>query len=156
MLANSPFFAQQQHLPMDSKDRQQLELLPQRQAPHVESITPELIRIIRRRKGFVDAWNFAQEFAALDNKQVYGPLGIDASHVTKIRNESASPPGYAFNPYLDVVGNEIPLIWWIESRGYDWLTLRKHRSNEQRRIAELESENADLKRAFTLAFGQRK
>lgn len=135
---------------MDSKDRKQLELLPEKQIPHVEPLTPQLISIIRRRKSFVDAWNFAQEFAALDNKQVYGPLQIDASHVTKIRNESASPPGYAFNPYLDLVGNEFPLVWWVESRGYDWLTLRKHRSDHERRIAELENENRDLRRAMSL------
>lgn len=141
---------------MGSKDRHQLELLPERVLPHIEPITPELIHMIRRRKGFVDAWNFAQEFAALDNKQVYDVLGVDPSHVTKIQSHRASPPGKVFNSYLDLLGNEFPLIWWAESRGWDWLTIRKHRSNEQRRIAELESENADLKRAFTLAFGQRK
>lgn len=135
---------------MDSNKRCQLELLPEKQSPHVEPLTPQLISMIRRRKSFVDAWNFAQEFAALDNKQVYGPLAIDASHVTKIRNESASPPGYAFNPYLDLVGNEFPLVWWVESRGYDWLTLRRHRDDKDRRIAELEQRLADQDRAMRL------
>jgi len=106
--------------------------------------------MIRRRRGFVDAWNFAQDFAGLDNKQVYDVLNVDPSHVTKIQNERASPPGKVFNAYLDIVGNEFPLIWWAESRGYDWMTIRKHRSAEQRRIAELESENRDLKMAMSL------
>jgi hypothetical protein len=141
---------------MDSKDRQQLELLPPRAEPHVEPVTPELIQIIKRRRGFVSAWNFAQEFSGLEDKEVYVPLGIDASHWNKIGNGSASPPGRVFNAYLDLVRNEIPLIWWAESRGWDWTTIRRHRSNEQRRIAELEAENQDLKRAFVLAFGQRK
>ncbi|HZO22806.1 MAG TPA: hypothetical protein VFB37_09920 [Steroidobacteraceae bacterium] len=142
---------------MESKIRHQLELLPERQSPHVEPVTSELIQTIKRRQTFLAAWNFAQDFAGLEHKEVYVPLGIDAAHYTKIRNGTASPPAdERFNRYLEIVGNEIPLIWWAESRGYDWLTIRKHRSNEQRRIAELEAENQDLKRAFALAFGQRK
>jgi len=138
---------------MTSKDRKQLELLPERVSPHVEPLTPELIQMIRRRKDFVDAWNFAQDFAALDNKQVYDVLDVDPSHVTKIQKQRASPPGRVFNSYLDLVGNEFPLIWWAESRGYDWTTIRKHRSAEQRHIAALQQENADLKRALSLVVG---
>jgi hypothetical protein len=138
---------------MDSKHRQQLELLPPRASPHVEPVTEELIKIIRRRKDFVSAWNFGQELSGLENKEIYGTLGIDASHVTKIRNGTASPPGYAFNTYLDLVQNEVPLIWWAESRGYDWTTIRKHRSAEQRVIAEQQQEIAELKRALGLVIG---
>lgn len=135
---------------MDSKDRHQLELLPSAE-PHVEPVTPELINSIRRRSTFLAAWNFAQDFAGLEDKQCYQPLGIDSSHWTKIRRGLASPPAdERFGRYMDVVHNEIPLIWLVESRGYDWRSLRKHRSDEQRRIAELESENRDLKRSMYL------
>jgi hypothetical protein len=138
---------------MTSKDRKQMELLPERAAPHVETLTPELISMVRRRKSFVDAWNFAQDFAVLDNKQVYDVLGVDPSHVTKIQSERASPPGKVFNSYLDLVGNEFPLIWWAESRGYDWLSIRKHRSAEQRRIAELEQAVVERDRTISLMVG---
>jgi hypothetical protein len=131
---------------MTSKDRKQMELLAERVEPHVEPLTPQLIGIIRRQKSFVDAWNFAQKFAALENKEVYDVLSVDPSHVTKIQAGRASPPGKVFNSYLDLVGNEFPLVWWAESRGYDWLSIRKHRSAEQRRIAELEQQLADEKR----------
>lgn len=136
---------------MDSESRHQFELLPQEGAPHVEPVTPELIRSIKKRQTFLAAWNFAQDFAALQDKQVYDPLGVDSSHWTKIRKGTASPPGdERFNRYLDLVQNEIPLIWWVESRGYDWTTLRKHRSAEQRRIAELEEENQRLRSAIVV------
>lgn len=147
---------------MDSEDRNQLELgLPngaKAREPHIEAVTPELVRIIRRKPTFLSAWNFAQDFAELEDKEVYEPLQIDSSHWTKIGKGTASPPGdERFNRYLDIVKNEIPLIWWAEKRGYDWLTIRKHQSNEQRRIAELEQENRDLRRAFQLyAEAQRK
>lgn len=135
---------------MDSKLKTQLELLPSAE-PHVEPVTPELIRSIQRRPTLLAAWNFAQDFAALEDKQCYSPLGIDASHWSKIRSGKASPPAdERFTRYFDVVSNEIPLVWLVESRGYDWMSLRKHRSDVQRRIAELESENRDLKRSMFL------
>lgn len=135
---------------MDSKDRHQLELLPGAE-PHVEPVTPEIINSIRRRSTLLGAWNYAQNFAALEDKQCYQPLGIDSSHWTKIGKGTASPPAdERFVRYMDVVRNEFPLIWLVEARGYDWTTLRKHRSDHERRIAELESENRDLRRAMTL------
>lgn len=136
---------------MDSKDRQQMELLPRKEGAHVEPVGPELIRSIRTRRTFLAAWNFAQDFSGLEHKECYGPLHVDPSHWTKIRSGTAGPPAdERFDHYLDVVQNEIPLIWWAEKRGYDWLTIRKHRSDQERRIAELETENRDLKRAMTL------
>jgi len=131
---------------MDSEKRQQLELLPTTD-PHIEPVTPELIRSIRRRSTYLAAWNFAQDFSGLEDKQCYQPLGIDGSHWTKIRRGLASPPAdERHGRYMDVVRNEIPLIWLCESRGYDWLSVRPHRDDKDRRIAELERELADEKR----------
>jgi hypothetical protein len=114
-------------------------------------VTPELIRSIRKRPTFLSAWNFALDFSALEDKQVYQPLGIDSAHWSRIRNGRASPPGdERFDRFLDIVRNEIPLVWWAEKRGYDWTTLRKHRSDLERRNEELETENRDLRRAIGL------
>jgi hypothetical protein len=135
---------------MTSGPRNQLELLPSAQ-PHVEPITPELIQSIKRRPTFLAAWNFAVDFSALEDKQVYGQLDIDGSHWSKIRSGRAFPPAdERFNRFLDVVRNEIPLVWWAEARGYDWTTIRKHRSAEQREIADLKDENRDLRRTLAL------
>lgn len=133
-------------MPTDSDKRKQMELLPKHE-PHVEPMTPELIRSIRKRSTLLAAWNFAQDFAALEDKECYQPLGIDSSHWTKIGKGLASPPAdERFTRYFDVVQNEIPLVWLVESRGYDFLSLRKHRDDKDRRICELEQELADEKR----------
>ena len=135
---------------MTSKVGNQLELLPGAEA-HVEALTPELIRSIKRRPTFLSAWNFATDFAALEDKQVYGPLGIDASHWSKIRSGRGSPPAdERFTRFFDIVRNEIPLVWLAESRGYDWTTIRKHRSAEQREIADLKNECHELRRTLAL------
>lgn len=135
---------------MTSEVRKQLDLIPAAQA-HSEPVTPELVRSIRKRPTFLAAWNFAVDFAALDDKQVYQPLGIDSSHWTKIRSGRAFPPAdERFGRFFDIVQNEIPLVWLVESRGYDWMSLRTHRSDSERRVAELEQEVRDLKRLFAL------
>lgn len=136
---------------MTSENRKQLDLLLPGAEAHSEPVTPELIRSIRKRSTFLAAWNFAVDFSALEDKQVYQPLGIDSAHWSRIRTGRASPPAdERFSRFLDIVQNEIPLVWLIESRGYDWMSLRKHRSDHERRISELEEENRNLRRAFAL------
>lgn len=139
---------------MGSKSLHQLELLASKPQPHVEEVS---IATIRRRPTLLRAWHLAQEISGLEDKQVYGPLQIDASHWTKIKNGSASPPAdERFLQFMDVVHNEVPLMWLAEARGYDWTTIRKHRSDVERRLAGVEQENADLKRMLALALDTRK
>jgi hypothetical protein len=141
---------------MTSEVRKQLDLLPSAD-PHVEPMTPELIRSIRKRSTFLNAWNFALDFAALEDKQVYQPLGVDSAHWSKIRSGRASPPAdERFLRFFDIVQNEIPLVWLAEARGYDWSTIRKHQSSQERRIAELEGELRDVKRTFALVLEAQK
>lgn len=135
-------------MPTGSKTIHQLELLDSKQKPHVEDVS---IMAIRKRPTFLRAWQLAYEVSGLEHKQVYGALQIDPSHWTKIMNGSASPPAdERFTQFMDVVHNEVPLIWLAEARGYDWSTIRKHRTDTERRLAAVEQENADLKRAIRL------
>lgn len=46
---------------------------------------------------------------------------------------------------MDLVGNEIPLIWLANKRGYALVPLR---DAKDRRIAELEQQNAELRKEF--------
>ena len=134
---------------MRSESRTQLELLPNRLQPHVEPLTPELIAAIRRKSTLSQVWKFSQDHADLEDKQVYSVLDMDSSQWTKIRKGQMWPPcDERFGRYMDLVGNEFPLVWLAESRGYDFLTMRKHRSDQERRIAELEEENRALKRSM--------
>jgi hypothetical protein len=136
---------------MNSKNQKQLELLGERSTPNVEPVTPELVRYVRRQRTLVGAWNLAQKISGLEDKKCYGPLDIDASHWTKIGNCKASPPAdERFVRYLDLVGNEAPLIWLCEARGYDFLSMRRHQDDKDRRISELEQRVADYERLIRL------
>lgn len=136
---------------MDSKSRKQLELLTGRNQPHVEEVTPQLVRVVKNKPNLLAAWNFSAQFSELEDKQIYGPLGIDASHWTKITKGTASPPADdRFLQFMAITGNEFPLIWLAEACGYDWLTIRKHCSDLERENQELKKELDVHKRAVRL------
>lgn len=136
---------------MDSKDRKQLELLVGRREPHIEEVTPQLIRSIARKPTLLAAWNMAVTDCQLEDKEIYGPLRIDGSHWTKITKNNASPPAdHRFVQFMDVVGSEYPLIWLAEKRGYDFLSMRKHRSDLERQLEEKDKEIAAHKRTIQL------
>lgn len=138
---------------MTSKARHQLELLPSQQA-HEEKVTPDLIARVKRRTTLLDAWKYAQEISCLDDKTIYEQLKIDGSHWTKIKNGRASPPAdERFTRYMEVVRNHIPAIWLVEALGYDWASLRPHRSDLQRENERLRQELAERDRAIALILG---
>lgn len=141
---------------MGSTERHQLELLPSAQA-HVEAVTPDLVERVRRKKTFLHAWNYAQETSGLEDKSIYSTLGIDKSHWTKIKKGNASPPADdSFTRFFDLVQNDIPLIWLAEARGFDFLSMRRHRSSLERENEELKEELAAHKRALKLVMEAQK
>lgn len=123
-----------------SKNLNQLDLLekPRPQTAVIDHVS--MLDTIKRRPTLLRAINLAVEVSGLEDKQIYSPLGIDTSHWTRIKNGTAYfPLDETFTKFLSTVGNEIPLVWLAEACGYDWRTVRKHRS-------ELESENETLKK----------
>lgn len=129
---------------MTSKKLQQLELLPKaRPAPADVSVAT-----ILRRPTFLRAIHLAQEVTGLEDKEVYGELDMDASHWTRVKSGAAHfPCDERLLKFFDVVNNDVPLIWLCERRGYDSHSLRKHFiTDDARRVAELEEENAALRR----------
>jgi hypothetical protein len=138
---------------MNSKDRNQLDLLSLvgRREPHVEEVTPQLVRAIARKPTLLDAWNMACVDSGLQDKEIYGPVKIDQSHWSKIVKGTASPPAdHRFVQFMEVVGSEYPLIWLAEKRGYDFLSMRKHRTDLQRQLEEKDKEIAAHKRTIQL------
>lgn len=110
-----------------------------------------MLSTITRRPTLLRAMHLAVEVSGLEDKQIYDAIDIDASHWTRIKNGTASMPlDECFLNFLNVVGNEIPLVWLAEKRGYDWSTIRRHRSDLERENEDLKKELADHKRAVRL------
>lgn len=62
--------------------------------------------------------------SGLEEKEVYLPLGIDAGHWTRIMKGDAHFPVNKLNDLMDLCGNEAPLMWLANSRGYGLVILK--------------------------------
>lgn len=141
---------------MNSKNRNQLELLPSAQ-PLVEPVTPELIARVCRRETIGDAWNYAQDVSGLENKVCAGALEMDESQWNKIRKGIYNPPSdHRFNQFEKLVNNNVLLIWHCESNGFDFLSMQRHRSSLERENEELREDLANHKRALRLVMEAQK
>jgi hypothetical protein len=88
--------------------------------------------------------------SGLDRKQVYTALGIDAATWSRIESAQAHFPLNKIEGLMDICGNEAPLMWLLNARGYDWASVREKQTEMERRVADLQQENSDLKRLFRL------
>ena len=90
------------------------------------------------------AWKLCTTVKGLEPKQIYQheTINIDKGHWSKIIAGQACVPSNKQNAILDVCGNEIPLIWWAQSRGYDWSTIRKQQTELEQQL-EAERARAD-------------
>ena len=62
--------------------------------------------------------------SGLEEKEVYLPLEIDAGHWTRIMKGDAHFPVNKLNGLMDLCGNEAPLMWMANSRGYGLVVLK--------------------------------
>jgi len=77
-------------------------------------------------------------------KQVYTSLDIDAGHWSRIMRGEAHFPVDKLTTLMDLCGNEAPLIWLTNARGYDARSLRKLESETEKKLREAEERIANL------------
>src|SRR5579875_3683077 len=70
------------------------------------------------------------------DKQLYGPLEIDPGHWSRILRGEAHFPVDKLTALMDLCGNEAPLIWLTNARGYDPRSLRKLETETERALRE--------------------
>lgn len=87
------------------------------------------------------------QLSGLDDKEIYLSLGIDAGHWTRIMKGDAHFPLNKLNDLCTMCGNESPLIWWANSRGYGLVMLKseaERRAEESAAALEKEREKNKL------------
>ena len=78
------------------------------------------IELVRRQPTFSKSISLCAELAGFEyDSQIYQELEIDAGHWTRIMNGSANFPENKLNKLMDVCGNEAPLMWLSDYRGYE-------------------------------------
>lgn len=78
--------------------------------------------------------------SCLEDKEIYGPLGLDQAQFSRIKKGSMHFPPNLEDHLMNICGNEIPLRYDALKRGYGLTPLR---STLEERVVELEQLVAD-------------
>lgn len=101
---------------------------------------------IKNLKSESDAINFSVSCSGYESKEIPMLFGIDEGNWSRItKSGDRYFPHDRRNEFMDFVGNEVLLMYAIESRGYDWATLRRHRTEIEEENERLRLENEQLK-----------
>lgn len=115
---------------------------------HVQAVDPALIV---KQPTMTKALQLCQTLSGKDDAQFYGPDGIVKDQAQWSRIMGASPhnfPHDKLNLFMDLAGNEVPLMWLLHSRGYDLNSLRHLETETEKRLRLAQEENAALKRVL--------
>lgn len=97
---------------------------------------------VRRLKSESHALRFSMRTSGYDPKEIPPLFKIDAGQWSNILSGKKHFPHDRRNEWMDFVGNEVLLMYGCESRGYDFSTLRKHKSELEEQLA-AEKKRAD-------------
>ena len=117
------------------------------------------INLIQNQPTFTAALKFCQQLSGKEDKCFFGDGRIvkDSAQWSRIMtSQKHFFPQDKLNAFMDICGNEVPLLWLIHQRGYDVHSLRKIETEtekalrlEQERSAALERENEILRSAIS-------
>lgn len=108
--------------------------------------------LVTRQSSMTKALHLCQTLSGKDDAQFYGNNGIvkDQAQWSRIMGPSSHNfPHDKLNLFMDLAGNEAPLMWLLQSRGYDLHSLRLLESETEKMLRMSQEENAALRRVLT-------
>lgn len=103
--------------------------------------------LVLRQNHLAGAIALCVQVSGLEDKEVYGVLEIDAGHWTRIMKGDAHFPVDKLNALMDLCGNEAPLLWLANSRGYYLKLLQteaERRAEEAEKALEAERQKVQM------------
>lgn len=98
----------------------------------MQEIDPKLIS---QQGTLLSAIKLCISMAGFDSdKEVFLPLGIDAGHWSRICKGDAHFPIDKLCSLMDLCGNEAPLLWLTDARGYEMASLRHKETEMQTKL----------------------
>lgn len=82
------------------------------------------LELVVKQPSFAGAIALCVQLSGLEDKEVYLALEIDAGHWSRIMKGDAHFPVNKLNDLMDMCGNEAPLMWLANSRGYGLVILK--------------------------------
>lgn len=107
--------------------------------------------LVAKQSSMSKALALCQTLSGLDDAQFYGTNGIvkDQAQWSRIMGPSKHNfPHDKLNVFMDIAGNEVPLLWLAYSRCYDLHSMHKRESETERENRLLKEENAALRRVL--------
>lgn len=99
----------------------QLDLLENQPLPSEAEISDAKIKALKDKHA---ALVLCMNFSCLEDKEIYGPLGLDQAQFSRIKNGSMNFPPNKEDQLMDVCGNEIPLRYSALVRGKELIPMR--------------------------------
>lgn len=96
---------------------------------------------VAAKPSLLAAIKLCADLAPVDDKVICRELDMDPAQWSRVKSGQAHFPADKYNDLMDICGNEVPLRWLAQSRGYGLVRLKSHVE------AELETErqkNAEL------------
>lgn len=111
---------------------------------------------ISREKTLGGAIHLCAKAAGLEPKQVQASLGTDKAQYSRWTDDKEGILWPKFAALMDLCGNDAPLLWMLQARGYDLASIRKSETETERenrelkeRIASMEAERAVERRLLS-------
>ena len=111
--------------------------------------------MVARQSSLTGAIILCQTLSGLDDKEICGKGGVINAAATwsRIKSGENNFPQDKLAEYMDMCGNEAPLIWLADQRGYSLrpkeTELQRQLKIEKRERDKLEQENALLRSLLT-------
>lgn len=125
---------------------EQLSLIPDRKIIS----RPVSLEHIYMLRSTAQALEYACQLAGVVPKEICAQMDCDKTTWSRICSGEWDLDGRDVPKFCRVVGNDAYLMYLNHACNIDLTSVRKVPDDQQRRIAELESENRDLRRAMTL------
>lgn len=102
------------------------------------------VELIRRQKSAAAAFSLACQSSGLEDKEIYGSLGIDAGYFSRIKKGEATLQAELVSPFCTLVNNRIYPEWQAYQLG---CTLVQIKSEAERRaeLAEQRAQEYEMK-----------
>lgn len=104
---------------------------------------------ISREKSLGSAIELCAKLAGFSlDKELQQQLEVDKAQFSRWHSGTEGIVWPKFVKLMDVCGNDAPLLWMLNQRGYDLHSLRKQESETERQNRLLREENAALRRVL--------
>lgn len=101
---------------------------------------------VRKLKNESHALIYSVRCSVFEPKEIPLLLEMDEGQWSCIKSGSKNFPHNRRNQFMDLVNNEVLLMYGCESRGYDFSTLRKHQSDTEAKLEAAEARIRELER----------